>query len=244
MTSYLFLFNPILYAYYNSDKIKVTYFYYPLEETPEEIMLRFMSFLLNRLSKNTVHVSPEDLKSTREDRVLPEEVLNLLESDEYMLIIQYFENHVNFKTSRNPTGIWKDLKAYANECGEAFYKDIAIKDEFSNEKIVKQFNYFVPNNPNEYVFIIVDHVSLIECERGMDLRTSINKLSEYMIILRNRYKFIPVLVQQQSVETSNLEAFKANKIRPTMAGLSDSKYTGKDCSLMFGITNPFAFELP
>ena len=244
LTSYLFLFNPILYAYYNSDKIKVTYFYYPLEETPEEIMLRFMSFLLNRLSKNTVHVSPEDLKSTREDRVLPEEVLKLLESDEYMLIIQYFENHVNFKTSRNPTGIWKDLKAYTNECGEAFYKDIAIKDEFSSEKIVKQFNYFVPNNPNEYVFIIVDHVSLIECERGMDLRTSINKLSEYMIILRNRYKFIPVLVQQQSVETSNLEAFKANKIRPTMAGLSDSKYTGKDCSLMFGITNPFAFELP
>ena len=92
LTSYLFLFNPILYAYYNSDKIKVTYFYYPLEETPEEIMLRFMSFLLNRLSKNTVHVSPEDLKSTREDRVLPEEVLKLLESDEYMLIIQYFEN--------------------------------------------------------------------------------------------------------------------------------------------------------
>ena len=46
------------------------------------------------------------------------------------------------------------------------------------------------------------------------------------------------------METSNLEAFKANKIRPTMAGLSDSKYTGKDCSMMIGITNPFAFELP
>ena len=29
-----------------------------------------------------------------------------------------------------------------------------------------------------------------------------------------------------------------------MAGLSDSKYPAKDCSLMFGITNPFAFELP
>ena len=29
-----------------------------------------------------------------------------------------------------------------------------------------------------------------------------------------------------------------------MAGLSDSKYTGKDCSMMIGITNPFAFELP
>ena len=244
LTSYLFLFNPILYAYENPDKVKVTVFYYPLEETPEEIMLRYMAFLLNRLSKYTIHVSPEDLKSTREDRVLSEDVLNLLESEEYMKRLKYFQECVRFKTSRNPTGIWKDLKAYVDECGQSYYKDITIKDEFSNEKTVKQFDYFAPNNPNEYVFIIIDHVSLVECERGMDLRTSINKLSEYLIILRNRYKFIPVIVQQQSVETSNLEAFKANKIRPTMAGLSDSKYTGKDCSMMIGITNPFAFELP
>ena len=194
------MFNPILYAYENPDKVKVTVFYYPLEETPEEIMLRYMAFLLNRLSTYTIHVSPEDLKSTREDRVLSEEVLNLLESEEYMKRLKYFQECVRFKTSRNPTGIWKDLKAYVDECGQSYYKDITIKDEFSNEKTVKQFDYFAPNNPNEYVFIIIDHVSLVECERGMDLRTSINKLSEYLIILRNRYKFIPVIVQQQSVK--------------------------------------------
>ena len=46
------------------------------------------------------------------------------------------------------------------------------------------------------------------------------------------------------METGNLEAFKAGKIRPTMAGLADSKYTGRDCSVMIGITNPYSFELP
>lgn len=46
------------------------------------------------------------------------------------------------------------------------------------------------------------------------------------------------------LETTNLEAFKSNKIRPTMAGLSDSKYTAKDCDVMIGITNPYSFELP
>lgn len=45
------------------------------------------------------------------------------------------------------------------------------------------------------------------------------------------------------METGNLDAFKSNKIRPTMAGLSDSKYTGKDCSVMLGITNPHSHEL-
>lgn len=46
------------------------------------------------------------------------------------------------------------------------------------------------------------------------------------------------------METSSLEAFKNNKIRPTTAGLSDSKYTSKDCTVMLGITNPFVHELP
>lgn len=46
------------------------------------------------------------------------------------------------------------------------------------------------------------------------------------------------------METTNLDAFKQNKIRPTMAGLSDSKYTGKDCNILLGITNPYTFELP
>ena len=84
---------------------------------------------------------------------------------------------------------------------------------------------------------------MLTTEQGMNLRESINKLSEYMMILRNNFHYIPVIVQQQSTETTNLDAFKNNKIRPTMAGLSDSKYTAKDCNLMLGITNPFSYEI-
>jgi hypothetical protein len=64
-----------------------------------------------------------------------------------------------------------------------------------------------------------------------------------MVILRNRYNYIPVIVQQQSTETQDLEAFKNKKIRPTVAGLGDSKYTARDCSIMIGITNPHVHEL-
>jgi hypothetical protein len=78
----------------------------------------------------------------------------------------------------------------------------------------------------------------------MDLRESINKLSEYLMILRNYYHYTPVLVQQQSTETTSLEAFKEKKIIPTLAGAADSKNPPKDCNLMLGITNPFSFELP
>ena len=97
--------------------------------------------------------------------------------------------------------------------------------------------------PKEYVLILIDHISLISPEGGMDLRESINRLSEHMIVFRNRYNYTPVIIQQQGTETGNLDAFKNNKIRPTMAGLSDSKYTAKDASMMLGITNPFSHEI-
>lgn len=46
------------------------------------------------------------------------------------------------------------------------------------------------------------------------------------------------------MDTISLDAVKADRIAPTLNGLADSKNTGKDCSMMIGITNPYAFKLP
>ena len=243
ITSYLFLFTPILYSYYHPDKVRVKIFYFPLEETPEAITLRFMSYLLFTISGK--RVAPIDLKSTSEERILSQEILDLLESEEYQSILKFFEEHVIFLSDRNPTGIWKTMLKYAESTGTIHYKEVDIVNKETGVVDKKRlFDYYEPNDSKEYVLCIVDHVSLIETERGYDLRQSIAKLSEYMVILRNKYDYIPVVVQQQSTETSNLEAFKNNKIRPTVAGLSDCKYTAKDCDVMLGITNPYTHELP
>lgn len=200
-----------------------------------------MAYCLYTLSNGEIRISPTDLKSTNESKPLSQKVIDILESDEYKKIFEFYESVVEFKESRNPTGVWKDAKAYAETHSTPVYKEMQFKDKFEPVKVV---DYYKPNDPDEYFIIIVDHVSLLETEKGMDLRESINKLSEYGIILRNKFNYIPVFVQQQSTETSNLEAFKNNKIRPTQAGLSDSKYTAKDCNMMLGITNPYSFELP
>ena len=227
--NFLFLYNAIIYAYKNPDKLNVKILYYPLEETQEAITTRFICFLLYTLSKGRIRISPKDLRSTRSNRPVPQEVLDEISKQEYQDILKFFEEHVQFIPDRNATGIYKQARLYAENNGTTYLKDLEIKDKDGNiiEKR-KVFDYYVPNNPNEYVLIIVDHVSLIDTESGKDLRESINKLSEYMVVLRNRYKYIPVIVQQQSTESTGLEAFKLNKIRPTVSGLADSKYTGRD----------------
>ena len=245
VTNYLFVYTPILYAFEHPEQLRVKIFYFPLEETPENITLRFMSYLLFTLSGKQIRISPTDLKSTNADKILDEEILKILKSDEYQKILKFYEDNVLFISERNPTGIYKTLKDYADKNGIVHRKKIKITNkETSNTEEIEAFDYYEPADKKEYVIVITDHVSLLNQERGMNLRETINKYSEYMMIIRNNYHYIPVCVQQQSYETTNLEAYKSNKIRPTMAGLSDSRYTAKDCSMMLGITNPFSFELP
>jgi hypothetical protein len=243
IANFMFLYTPILYAYHNPDKVRVKIFYFPLEETPENITLRFMSYLLYTMSD--IRIAPIDLKSTNSEKVLPEEILNALESNEYQEILKFYEENVLFLSDRNPTGIFKTLLKYAESTGTVHKKIVNITNKETGLVEKREvFDYYEPNDPKEYVVVITDHVSLLESERGFTLRETINKFSEYMMILRNKYHYIPVVIQQQSTETNSLEAFKNSKIRPTMAGLSDSKYTAKDASVMLGITNPYAFELP
>ena len=245
ITNFLFIYNTIFYAINNPDKVSLKIFYDPLEETPEAITLGYMSYLLFILSNRKIRISPTDLKSTNSDKPLNDEILKLLHSEEYQKYMRFYEECITFMTERNPTGIYKVVRSYAESNGTTHYKTIQFTNKETGQlEERKLFDYYTPNNSNEYVIILIDHVSLLENERGLDLRQTINKLSEYMIMFRNRYNYIPVIVQQQSTETSNLEAYKAGKIRPTMAGLSDSKYTAKDCSVMLGITNPYSFDLP
>lgn len=236
ITNFLFLFNSILYAYHHPELVRLKVFYALLEEKAENITGKFICYLLYILSDKKIRIDIKTFKSVDEDRILSSEILQLLGTLEYQSILRFFEEHVVFIPDRNPTGVYHTLEKYAEANGTIHRKRVE-----GYEKVI--FDYYEPNDPDEYVLCIIDHISLISCERGMDLRNSIKKLSEYLKIVRNKYNYIPVVVQQQNSESLSLEAFKANKIRPTQKGLADSQDPGKDCDVMLGITSPFSWEL-
>ena len=244
LASYLFLYTPLIYAYNNPNKIRLKIFYYPLEESQEDVMQRFMSYLLNLLSEGRIRVSSTDLQSSRNSRPLSQEVIDTLQSDIYMDILKFFEEHVEFSSSRNPTGVWNEVKKYMEEHGKVHTKKQKVKDELGQTVEIDAFDYYEPDDPDEYVIVFFDHLSLVQLERGMTLKQTADKLSEYCVNLRNRYKVIPVIIQQQTAEMESLDAFKQNKIRPTAQGLADTKYTARDCNVLLGVFSPFRHELP
>lgn len=249
ITNYLFVYNAVLYCYLNPGKIRVKIFFFPLEETKEQITLRFYAFLLHYITHGAVNISPADLKSTDERKPVQDNILDLMNSVEFKAISDIYDDIVVFCESRHPTGIFKTVEEYAKAHGTMKYRDMPFDeaDELTGEhkKVIRRvFDKYVPDDPDEMVFTVVDHVGLLTCEKdAQTIKLAIEKLSDYMVIMRNKYGYSYVGVQQQNMETTNLEAFKSGKIRPTKDGLKDSKRPGEDCDVMIGMTCPDAFEL-
>lgn len=242
-TSYTFIYKPLLFCYFANSDIKLKILYFPLEETPERIMQRFISWLLFDFSRGRIRVSPRDLRSTKS--AVSQEVLDIIESDEIQDILRYFEEHIIFpEESGNPTGIYKYCVKYAKEHGTVYTKPGEFKDELGKVYEKPVFDRYEQDNPNEYRLIIIDTINLIDTEKGMTLKQSMDKLSEYCAkYLRNRYHYSPVIIQQQAFESEGNEAFKLGRVRPSVAGLGDSKYTSRDSNVVLGLFSPFRFAL-
>ena len=159
------LFDALEYAFKHPDQIKLKIFYIILEETDEGMTQRYISYLLNRLSG--IRVSPRDLRSTKGDSPLDENILLLLQDPQYQERLAFFEKVFEFSTVSNPTGIYKLGKQYAEEHGTTHYKKTKYKDEFGETKETDSFGWYEPNDPKEYRFMVIDHLSLIDPERGM-----------------------------------------------------------------------------
>lgn len=240
LASLLFLYTPVLYAFEHPDQIRLKVLYFNLEETDVKITARFISHLLFLYSGGRVRKSPMMLSSIYNQ--VDKDILNTINEDRYNQILDFYKTHVEFVSAKNPTGCYMSIKRYANEHGTVHKKwDERLKKEV--------FDYYEPNDPNEYVIIIWDHAGLTHVEkeketgRVLNLKESIDKLSSYFVDFRDDLNYTPVLIQQQNMDTISLDAYKQKKIMPTLAGLADTKNPGKDANLMLGITNPYAFGI-
>lgn len=239
--SYYFIFHTLLYAMKHPDKARVKILYFALEETKENVLSRFISYLLYINTEGKIRVSPTELHSLKNEAI-PEEILNLLQEEEYQSALKFFEDNVIFFDSSNATGIFMDSEKYAKAHGTIYKNKVQIKSKNGELQEIEVFDRYEADDEDEYRIIFVDHVSLLSKERGYTTKESIDKLSEYCVILRNNYHFTPVIIQQQSTESDSIDAIKLNRITPTVSGLSDSKYTQRDANIVLGIFSPFKFD--
>lgn len=204
LCQFLFVFTPIFYWIEHPDQIsKPKIFMFPLEESPRNITLRYYSHLINKFSG--IKISPLDLKSIDERRPLPDEVLEVMNTEQFKRYADAFEECVEFREESNPTGMYHVVKDYMEKNGKIIYKDeeVTYTDDMGIKRTetIKSFDSYIPNDPKHYVFSIRDHVGLIDLERGTNtLKDAIERDSKNLVRLRNRYGVVCVSVQQQNSE--------------------------------------------
>ena len=242
LASYIYMYNTLEYAFNHQDQCSVHIIYFSLEESPQRVIERYLSHLLYQL--NGVRLAPTDLRSTSVNYPVPDDVLELLKTKPYQDRIEFFKKCVQFETEEtNCTGIRNTCINYAKSVGTIHTHK--VKSHSDPDKEIDVFDSYTPDDPNHYKIVIVDHMSLIDSERGYRLKDSMDKLSEYFVkYLRNRFGFTCVAVQQQAFDNEGLEAYKQKRLMPTVAALSDTKYTSRDADLVLGLFSPDKFGLP
>lgn len=242
--NYTFIFHSIFYAFEHPELIRLKVLYFNFEESAEDIMMKFMSYCLYVFSNKKIRISPTFLQSPDKDHLLPDEVLEILKSERYRKILEFFDSHVEFCEERTSVATDIKVKSYAYEHGSATYKTAYYKDKDGSTHETKSVDKYIPTDPEEYVFVVFDHISLLQPVQGQTLLQAIGEVSKRCVYYKNIFKYIPIVIQQQSKELGSLEANKQGKIRASSTFLSDNKSTVNDCTQFWGLTDPVAFEIP
>lgn len=244
LADYLFVYHPLLYIRENKTNIKVKILYFSLEMSKEDKVRELISHLL--FIRKGVKISPDLMDSVYKHYILEDDVMQAIEEikPELQLIL---DNIVFFDNVRNPFGIYKSVREYAHANGH--YEDIngnILNTEFIEKGIndeAKKIYRYIPNNPDEFVIIITDHVSLLTPEKGGTLHDAIGLFSsQYCLHIRDRWDYVVVNVQQQAAAQEGVENFQNNMLRPSANGLGDNKLTGRDCDFLIGLFAPIRFR--
>lgn len=253
---FLFVTCPYLFTKNVPTNIRVRVKYFSLEMSKEDKIKEVRSFLL--FYKHGISLPPDVLDSIYNNRILDDKVERIIKSDEFLQWFEEYESIVEYiDHTKNPFGIFKHIREYAHKHGTYYNKEanpmdmsLPLKidqkgykftedDRIELEKFYKDVSYYKFNHEDVFVIIIVDHARLLTIEEGFDDRRNIeNFSSNYLMAMRDRWSFIPVMVQQQAASQESIENLKADKLRPSPDGLGISKNTQQDADVILGLFSP------
>lgn len=130
--------------------------------------------------------------------------------------------------AENPTGLYKDILELAKEKGKL---------------TVNSYNTpisYEPNDDSAFTIVVLDHIRKLKPERGWKMKETIDKMGEYMVILRNLlgYTFVPIIHTNRNLSSINRLNFFKKDLYPTSEDIKDSGNLGEDCDYLFTTFNP------
>ena len=208
-----------LYAYLDDDKYKVLFF--ALEMSEWSLYIKLLSIYI--FETYGIQLSFKEILSKKKEYILSDEHYELVKEckpwlEKISKKLEVYSKHVNANT------VYAILKKRLESMGKFIETDTKL--------------LYIPNNPNLIYVVVIDHIGLLSVPTGTTLKQEIDKLSSYLVTLREKCRISPVVVQQANREQGNIERFKQGKSAFTINDAKDSGNTVQDCNVMIALYNP------
>lgn len=256
LARYLFIHNPIVFLEENPDSgIELDILYFSLEESKEKVILAEVSKYL--YTKYGLVLSTKQLSSVgRYNSISAEDLEKVKEAEEH---VNNFLSKVKiFDNVRNATGIYKTVRDFALKVGTYYDKNDTpltpqevemVRVGNTESGTYKKISYYKKHNPKHYVIILIDHISLLQPESGETLWQTMGKMSSnYCLHMRDKFGFIPVVIQQLAADKERVETnFQGDtikeKLEPSLDGLGDNKTIARDVNIAIGLFAPDRYKI-
>lgn len=139
--------------------------------------------------------------------------------------------------SVNPTGIFMQLKDWANQ----------------NGKVITEGKYkkrYVPNDPNLITLIIADHVGKAKTERSsgqnspmLTEKQTIDRLSDYIQEARDLWGFSGVAVQQFNRTIAAVDRRTKMDLTPELQDFLGTGNTLRDADVVMSLFDPYQYQV-
>lgn len=255
LTKNMFVIAPLEFMRRNPHlNLDVRILYFALEESNDEFI---DSLVCNVLSmKFGIRIDPLMLRGFKENYA-DEELIKKI--DLCIEDVSFYMNHIEvIDTEYNPTGMYKYCRNFSEKHGKHVWEEREFtktnkEGEVSTwkEKVYKEY---VPNNPNQHVIAIGDHISLITEEKDPRTEKMLNKhqamakwSTEYCRgQLTKHWDWTVVNVQQQEQSNekqhyTNTGETVAKKTEPTLDGLANNKEIQRDDYIIISVYSPDKF---
>ena len=142
-----------------------------------------------------------------------------------------FEEHIE-----NPTGLYNKMINFASHRGHFDMENFT--DSQGIERQVRK--RYKPNNPDEFIVVIIDTIRKVAPERGFQLKQSVDKMLEYCTIIKKLcgYTFVPIVHINREMATSSNLTYMRDRIYPQPEYIKDTGNLSEECNHLFTLFNP------
>jgi len=259
LTKALYVREPLEYALKHNINLKI--FYFALEESEQEFIDTMICNFIS--SRCQIEMDLLTLQGFRE-KSLDQNLMNLIESniDDVETLL---ENVEIIDSVYNPTGIYKYCRDYADKNGTHVFEDKEFIKKKVNEdgtkytkkETVKVYSHYIPNDPNAFTIVVVDHMSLLTSEK---MKGSSNMMTQHQTMAQWSTNYalkqvtkhwnwavVNVIQQEQSGEKeqfTNKGDSVQKKTEPSLANFANNKEIQRDAKVVIGVYSPdrYGFE--